>query len=140
MKSNARVAVVTSRFNEDVTDALHKSALKELRRGGVPASRIKSVWVPGGFEIPWAAAKLAKSRRYDAVICLGCVLQGGTKQNHYISQAIYINLQKLSVDTGVPILVGVLTVDTMRQARARTRGDMDRGREAAEAALEVLNG
>lgn len=135
-----RFVIVASKFNEDITGALQRSAARALRDAGVPERNVTTVWVPGGYEIPWAAAKAVKTLKPHAVICVGCVLQGETKQNHYIAQAIYSNLQQLSMDTGVPVTVGVLTVDDLAQARARTSGPNDRGEEAALAALEVAGG
>jgi 6,7-dimethyl-8-ribityllumazine synthase len=129
---------VASRFHPEITQALHENAVARLKEAGVSDTRITTVWVPGGFEIPWAAARLAGSGKVDVVICVGCVLQGATQQNHYISQACYANIQRVAIDTGVPCTVGVLTVQNLAQARARTRGRMDRGKEAAEAALELV--
>ena len=133
---NARLAIVAARFNEAVTDRLLASCLKTLARRGVRS--VKTLRVPGGFELPWAAARLAKSRRYDAVIALGCVLRGSTPQNDHISRATVFHLQRISVDTGVPVILGVITPNTWAQAMARTRDELDRGAEAAEAALAVL--
>jgi len=132
-----RFAVVRSRFNEEVTGRLLESCLKTLEKNGTSRRKVRVVEVPGGFEIPWAAASLARSGRCDAVICLGCVLKGGTAQNDYISQATFYSLQKISIDTGVPCILGVIVPKTWKQAMARTRGDMDRGEEAALAALEM---
>lgn len=136
--SSARFGIVVSRFHPEITDALYRSAVEELARAGVSEKRITTVRVPGGFEIPWAAARLARSGRVDVVICLGCVLQGATRQNHYISAACYANIQRVAIETGVPCTVGLLTVQNLAQARARTRGRKDRGKEAAEAALELI--
>lgn len=134
----ARLAIVASRFNEEITDRLLASCLKTLARGGVPGSSVKVVRVPGGFELPWAAARLAKSRRYDAVIALGCVLKGATPQNDHISSATIFHLQSIAVDTGIPLILGVITPNSWKQAMARTRGACDRGAEAAHAALAVI--
>lgn len=133
----SRFGVVRSRFNEDVTGALLKSCLKTLRAAGVAESGILVVEVPGGFELPWAVNELARSGQFDAVIALGCVLKGGTPQNDYISEATFTHLQRISIDTRTPVALGVITPKTYAQAVARTKGSMDRGREAAEAALEM---
>lgn len=132
-----RFGIVVSRFNEEITEALLKSCLRTLRAAGVAEADVRVVRVPGAFEIPWAAARLARSRRLDAVICLGAVLKGQTPQNDYIAQAVYANVQRIAVETGVPCVIGVLTPRTWAQAVARTRGKLDRGAEAAHAALEV---
>jgi 6,7-dimethyl-8-ribityllumazine synthase len=135
--TRARVAVAVSRFNEEITGRMLASCLKALREGGVPDARIRTVWVPGAFELPWAARELAASGRFDVVVCLGCVLKGRTPQNDYIAAATCANIQKVSLDTRVPVILGVITPDTHGQALARTRGRMDRGREYGLAALEM---
>lgn len=135
MSARARFAVVVSRFNEEITDALLASCLRRLSEAGARAPDV--VRVPGGFEIPWAAQRLAATRRYDAVICLGCILRGQTPQNDHISRSVFQHLHDISVSTGVPCILGVLTPDTWAQAKARTKGKLDRGREAADAALEM---
>ena len=132
-----RFAVLTSRFNEEVTGRLRDNCLKTLRARGVPASRVLTVEVPGAYELPWAAQELAASGRFDAVICLGAVLKGQTPQNDFISQAVITHLQRISLDTRVPCILGVITPRTWAQAVARTKGEFDRGREAALAALEM---
>ncbi|MBI3300327.1 MAG: 6,7-dimethyl-8-ribityllumazine synthase [Elusimicrobia bacterium] len=138
MKRRTRIAVAASRFNEEVTARLLASCIRTLARGGVAAADIEVVRVPGGFELPWAAARLAKGRRFDAVIALGCVLKGSTPQNDHISSATVFHLQRIAVETGVPVILGVITPNTWAQALARTKGALDRGKEAAEAALEVV--
>ena len=137
MKRAYRIAVAASRFNTEVTDRLLASCLKTLAEGGVPARAVKVVRVPGGFELPWAVNRLASSRRYDAVVALGCVLRGSTPQNDHISRSVVDHLQAVAVETGVPVVLGVITPNTWVQAMARTRGALDRGKEAAEAALAM---
>jgi len=138
MKSTrARFAVVVSRFNEEITSRMLASCLKALRGRGVPDSRVRTVWVPGAFELPWAARELAASGRYDAVVCLGCVLKGRTPQNDYIAAATCASIQRVSLDTKVPCVLGMITPNTHGQALARTRGRMDRGKEYGLAALEM---
>lgn len=131
----ARFGVVVSRFNEAITGKLLRSCLKTLRKEGVDDGRVRVVHVPGGFEIPWAVNEMARSGRVDAVIALGCVLKGQTPQNDYISAATYEHLQRISIETRVPCVTGILTPNTYKQAVARTRGETDRGAEAALAAL-----
>lgn len=131
----ARFGIVVSRFNESVTGKLLENCLRTLADDGVEPDRIQVVHVPGGFEIPWAVQELALSGRFDAIIALGCVLKGQTPQNDYISQATYEHLQRISLETRVPCVTGILTPNTFKQAVARTKGEMDRGAEAALAAL-----
>ncbi|MDE2292872.1 MAG: 6,7-dimethyl-8-ribityllumazine synthase [Elusimicrobia bacterium] len=137
MTRTPRLAVAVSRFNEEVTERLLESCLRTLAARGVPRRSVKVVRVPGGFELPWAAAELARSRRYDAVVALGCVLKGSTSQNAHISRATVTHLQRVALETRVPVVLGVITPDTWKQAVARTKGALDRGKEAAEAALEM---
>ena len=131
------IAVAVSRFNEEITDALLKSFLKTLKEEGWPQKRVKVVHVPGGYELPWAVNELARSRRYAAVAALGCVLRGSTRQNEHISRSLVQSLHRISVDARVPVILGVITPDTWSQAVVRTKGKLDRGREAALAALEM---
>ncbi|MFH1723924.1 MAG: 6,7-dimethyl-8-ribityllumazine synthase [Elusimicrobiota bacterium] len=134
---NPRFGIVVSRFNEEITGKLLVNCLRTLKENGVPARRIHVVRVPGGFEIPWAAQELARSRRFDAVICLGAVLKGQTPQNDFISAATFVHIQRISLETRVPCILGVITPKTWAQAVARTKGSFDRGSEAAQAALEM---
>lgn len=129
------VAVAVSRFNEEITSKLLKSCLAVLARAGVKA---RVVQVPGGFELPWTVNELALSRRYAAVIALGCVLKGQTKQNDYITASLFHHLHSISLKTRVPVILGVIAPNTWKQAVARTKGSLDRGKEAALACLEML--
>lgn len=133
-----RVAVAVSRFNEEVTSRLLDSCLKTLSKAGWRGPRVKVVGVPGGFELPWTVNELARSGRYEAVVALGCVLKGRTRQNEHIARSLVRELHRISVETRVPVALGVLTPDTWTQAVARTKGALDRGKEAAEAALEMV--
>lgn len=133
-----KVAIVVSRFNEEVTSRLLASCLKTFKAEGWGDARLKVVHVPGGYEIPWAAAELARSGRYAAIVALGCVLKGQTSQNEHICRSLVDSLHRISLDTRVPVILGVLTPDTWKQAMARTKGKLDRGQEAALAALEMV--
>ena len=133
-----RVAVAVSRFNEEVTSRLLAGCLKTFKDAGWKDSQLKIVRVPGGYELPWAVNELARTGRYDAVVALGCVLKGRTPQNGHISRSLVTSLHRISVDTRVPVILGVLTPNTWAQAMARTKGSLDRGKEAALAALEMV--
>ena len=133
-----RVAVAVSRFNEEVTSRLLASCLKTFKDEGWKDSQLNVVHVPGGYELPWTVNELARSGRYDAVVALGCVLKGRTPQNDHISRSLVQSLHRISVDTRVPVILGVLTPNTWAQALARTKGALDRGKEAALAALEMV--
>jgi 6,7-dimethyl-8-ribityllumazine synthase len=132
-----KVAVVVSRFNEEVTSRLLASCLKTFRDEGWTEDRLRVVHVPGGYELPYAVNELARTGRYAAIVALGCVLKGRTRQNEHISRSLVQSLHRISVDARVPVVLGVLTPDTWKQALARTKGALDRGKEAALAALEM---
>lgn len=135
---SARVGVVVSRFNEEITSKLRDNCLKTLRENGVTRNRLRLVEVPGGYELPWAAQELALSKRYGVLIALGCILKGSTPQNGHIARSTIQHLHRVALTTRVPVILGVITPDTHAQAVARTKGALDRGKEAALAALEML--
>ncbi len=133
-------AIVVSRFNELVTARLLEGAVSTLRRHGASESCITAVWVPGSFELPLVAEKLASSRKYAAVIALGAVIQGSTTHHEYINHATAQGLMQASQRTGVPVLFGVLTCPTMEQALDRAGGKVgNKGAEAALAAIELVD-
>jgi len=138
MNQAPRIAVVASRFNENVVSRLIKSCLATLKSKGFKVKQIEVVRVPGAYEIPWAVQEMALSGDFDAVIALGAVLKGETPQNHHMARAVILHLQKISLKTRIPCILGVITPDDEGQALARTRGEMDRGRESALAAVAML--
>ena len=133
-----RVAIVKSRFNEEVTSRLLASCLKTFKSEGWTDSQLKVIEVPGGWEIPWAVQELARTNLYQAVVTLGCVLKGQTPQNDHLSRSLVQSLHRISLETRVPVVLGVITPNTLKQAMARTKASMDRGHEAALAALEMI--
>lgn len=133
-------AIVVSRFNDLITRRLLEGALDTLRRHGADESRVTVVWVPGSFEIPLAADRLAKSGKYAAVLCLGCVIQGQTTHHEYINHQVAAGILQSGLDSGVPVLFGVLTCETMDQALDRAGGKVgNKGSEAALAAIEMVS-
>jgi 6,7-dimethyl-8-ribityllumazine synthase len=129
-----RVAVVAARFNEDLVGRLVDGARDELARHGCAVDA--TIWVPGAFEIPVVAAKLASSGTYEAVITLACVIRGGTPHFEFVSSAVTVGCEAVARMSGVPVGFGVLTVDDRAQALARARGsEGDKGAEAAQAAI-----
>ena len=131
-------AVVVSRFNQDITTSLRAGAEQALADAG--AARVEVVDVPGAFELPLAAKAAAATRRFDAVVCLGCLVQGETPHFDYISSAMSHGITDASLQTGVPIAFGVLTVNTLAQAQARALPDRtNKGFEAAAAAIEMVH-
>ena len=133
-------AIVVARFNELVTRRLLEGALDTFREHGVPSDRLTVVWVPGSFELPLIADKLAKSKKYAAVCCLGAVVQGETMHHDYINQQVARGLMQAGLESGVPVLFGVLTCSSMDQALERAGGRVgNKGADAALAALEMAS-
>lgn len=133
-----RFALIVSRFNESITRALREGARAALVEAGAAEADIVELAVPGAYELPQAARRAAQTGRFDAVLCLGCVIRGETPHFEYISSAVAHGIMEASGATGVPIAFGVLTTDTLAQARARARAGRDnKGREAAAAAIEM---
>ncbi len=135
-----RFAIVVSRFNDFITKRLLSGALDQLKRHGVAESDIEAAWVPGSFEIPVAALEMAKTKKFDAVITLGCILRGGTDHYEHVASSVAVGVEKASVEAGVPIVFGVITCDNLEQAIDRAGAKMgNRGAQAALAALEMAN-
>lgn len=136
--SALRVALVVSRFNAFITDRLRDGALSTLREAGAPEAQLEVFAVPGAFEIPQAARTVAETGRFDAIVCLGCIIRGETPHFDYIAAAVAHGITAAAGDTGVPMAFGVLTTDTVAQAEARAAdGPGNKGREAAAAAIEM---
>ena len=135
-----RFGVVVARFNELLSSRLLSGAQDALVRHGVSAEDIDVAWVPGAFEIPMVAGKMATSGKYDAILALGVVIRGGTPHFEYVAAEVSKGVAKVSLDTGVPVMFGVITADTIEQAveRAGTKAG-NKGWEAAEAAIEMAN-
>ncbi len=135
-----RFAVLAARFNEFIVEPLVRGALDTLRRHGVTDKQIDVVRVPGAFEIPLVARKLAASRRYDALIALGAVIRGETPHFDYVAGECASGLSRIALETGVPIAFGVLTTNTVEQAVDRAGGKAgNKGADAALTALETAN-
>ena len=131
-----RFAVIVSRFNETITGSLRDAAAAALKEAG--ASSVQVLPVPGAFEIPQAARAAAASGRFDAIVCLGCIIRGETPHFEYIASAVAHGIMDAAGDTGIPMAFGVLTTDTIEQAAARSGpGPDNKGREAAVAAIEM---
>ena len=135
-----RFALVVSRFNEFITSRLLAGAQDALIRHGAAEKDLHAVWVPGSWELPLTAKALASSKRYDAVICLGCVIRGDTSHHQYIAAEATKGLAQVSLETGVPVGFGVLTTETIEQAveRAGTKAG-NKGADAALSAVEMVN-
>jgi 6,7-dimethyl-8-ribityllumazine synthase len=135
-----RFAIVASRFNELIVRRLLGGALDALKRHGAAEESIDTAWVPGGFELPLVAGKLADSGKYDAVICLGAIIRGATPHFEFVASEAAKGIAQVALRTGMPVIYGVLTADTIEQAieRAGTKAG-NRGADAALAAIEMAN-
>ncbi len=135
-----KFGLVASRFNEFISKKLVEGAQDALLRHGVNEGDIEIAWVPGTFEIPLIAKKLAETRRYDAIICLGAMVRGGTPHFEYIAGEVTRGVARVGLETGLPIIYGVITADTLEQAieRAGTKAG-NKGFEAAVSAIEMAN-
>ena len=140
-----RVAIVVSRYNETVTGRMLDGALFALTAGGVPRERIDVAWVPGAFELPLAADRLASSGGFAAVLCLGAIIRGETSHDRHIASAVGQGIEQTARRHGLPVPFGVLTCDTLAQAIARAAGSPadafvgNKGAECATAALEMIS-
>lgn len=133
-----RIAIVVSRFNDFVTDRLLDGAQAALREAGLADSHIDVLRVPGAFEIPMAAQRVAESGKVSAVVCLGCLIRGATPHFEYIASACAHGITAAAASTGVPMAFGVLTTNTAEEALERVApGPSHKGREAAEAAMAM---
>jgi len=135
-----KVGIVASRFNEFVTSKLLSGALDGLRRHDLGEDDIEIAWVPGAFEIPLVAAKMAKTSKYDAIICLGAIIRGDTSHYDYVCNEVSKGIAAVSLETGIPVLFGVLTTENLEQAieRAGTKAG-NKGFDCAVSALETVN-
>lgn len=136
--SDLRVAVVASRFNQELCDAMLNDAVAALRAAGLAEDRITTLRVPGSFELPVAASRLAGTDKYDAIVCLGVLIKGETKHDEYIASAVAQGLMDIAVSAGIPVAFGVLTTNTKEQAEARALGSEKKGWEAAMSAIETV--
>jgi 6,7-dimethyl-8-ribityllumazine synthase len=135
-----KIGIVVSRFNHLITERLFEGAIDALKRTGIIMENIKVIKVPGSFELPLAAKKLALSKSVDAIICIGAIIKGDTSHNQYISAEVIKGLAQVSMEAMVPIALGVITADSLEQAieRAGTKHG-NRGFEAAMSAIEMAN-
>jgi 6,7-dimethyl-8-ribityllumazine synthase len=149
---DGRFAVVVARFNRSITSRLLEGAIETLTARGVPDEHIDVAWVPGAFEIPTVAARLAASGRYAAILCLGAVIRGETSHDQHINRAVSHALAQIGVQWQLPVLFGVLTCNTLEQAIVRSGGALattgkdqsqarigNKGVDCAEAALEMVS-
>lgn len=135
-----KFGLVISRFNEFISKKLLEGAQDALLRHGVKEEDIEIAWTPGSFEIPLVASKLAQTKKYDAVICLAAVVRGGTPHFEYIAAEVTKGIAKVGLETGLPVIYGVITADTLEQAIERAGTKMgNKGFDAAMSAIEMAN-
>lgn len=134
-----RFGIVVAQWNRGVTGRLLDGAVSALEKAGVPGEQIDVAWVPGSWELPQPAQQMAQSGHYAAVICLGAVIRGETTHDQHINRAVSLGIMEIGLATGVPVLFGLLTCETMEQALARAGGAVgNKGAECAEAALHMV--
>lgn len=137
---NLKIGIVAGRFNEFITSKLIGGAVDGLKRHGVEEECIDLAWVPGAFEIPLIAKKMANSKKYDAIICVGAVIRGSTSHYDYVCAEVSKGIGAVTLESGIPVLFGVLTTDTIEQAieRAGTKAG-NKGYDCAVSAIEMVN-
>ncbi len=140
--SKKRFAVVVSEFNSDITYPMKDGAIETLKKHGATDSHIDIIYVPGAFEIPLACLKLAtkkyKNKKYDGIVVLGCVIKGDTDHYYYVAGEASRGVMQVMMQTGMPIGFGIITVNTLEQAIIRSKGEMNKGVEAAKALMQMV--
>ena len=130
--------ILVTRFNSFITKRLLEGAITEFKKQGADEKKIEVVWVPGSFEMPIVAQKLAKSKKYNAIICLGAILQGDTPHFEYVASEAAKGIANVSLNTGVPVIFGVITADNLEQAIQRAGAKLgNKGEESARVAIEM---
>ena len=141
-KNNIHIAIVASNFNRDIVDRLYSGAISTLEKNGINEEKVKVVRVPGAFEIPVTVKSLLDKKQYNAIITLGVIIRGETPHFDYISNACAHGISQIAINSGTPIIFGVLTVDNKTQAEKRSNIDpmeKNKGSEAAQAALDMVD-
>lgn len=140
VSKEVKIGIIAARFNEFITSKLVGGAVDGLVRHDIPESDIDIAWVPGAFEIPLIASKMAKTGKYDAIICLGAVIRGATSHYDYVCSEVSKGIASVSLESGIPVMFGVLTTDTIEQAieRAGTKAG-NKGYDCALGAIEMIN-
>lgn len=140
VSNDIKVGIVVARFNEFITSKLLGGAIDGLKRENVKEEDIEVAWVPGAFEIPLVAKKMAESKIYDAVICLGAVIRGATSHYDYVCAEVSKGVAQVSMNSGIPVMFGILTTDSIEQAVERAGAKAgNKGFECAQGAIEMVN-
>ncbi len=135
--SKLKIAVVVSKFNSDITGGMLQGALETLEKNKIKKNNIEIIQAPGAFEIPLTCQKLARTKKFDALIALGCVIKGGTDHYYFVSGETARGIMDVMLKYGIPIGFGVITTNNLKQAQVRSRGKGNKGIEAAQAVLEM---
>ena len=140
ISKEAKIGIIVSRFNEFIGSKLLSGTIDCLKRHDIEDDNITVAWVPGAFEIPLIAKKMAMTKKYDAIICLGAVIRGSTSHYDYVCAEVSKGIASVSLETGIPVMFGVLTTDTIEQAieRAGTKAG-NKGYDCAASAIEMIN-
>lgn len=133
-----KIAVITSKFNENITEALREGALNTFLEEGGESKQLDFFWVPGAFELPLVAKKVANTKQYDAVLCLGAIIKGDTAHFEYVASASIHGLNQVSIESEIPILCGVLTTHNLEQASDRACTKLNIGKECMLSALSMI--
>ena len=137
--SGFKVGIVVSKFNSDITGNMLKGVLETLKKNKVKENNIKIIWVPGSFEIPLACQKLAQSKKYNALIALGCVIKGETDHYYFVAGEASRGIMDVMLKFNIPIGFGIITTNNLKQAITRSGGKHNKGADAARAVLEMVN-
>jgi len=135
---NLKIAIAVSKFNQDITKKMLEGALAVLKLNKIKKNNINIIWVPGSFEIPLACQKLARSKKFDGLIALGCVIKGETDHYYYIAGEASRGIMDVMLKFNIPIGFGIITTNNLKQAQARSHGKSNKGAEAAQAVLEMI--
>ncbi|MEI7621140.1 MAG: 6,7-dimethyl-8-ribityllumazine synthase [Candidatus Moraniibacteriota bacterium] len=133
-----KIAIVVAKFNEDITGGMLKGALETLEKNGAHEKNVELVWVPGALEIPLACQRLAKTKKYQGIVALGCVIKGDTDHYYYVCEQSISRLMQVSLENNLPIGMGIITTDNLKQAKDRAGTKNNKGTEATQAMLEMI--
>ena len=133
-----KIAVVVSKFNQDITEKMLDGAIKTLKKNNVKDVNIKTVWVPGALEIPLACQRLTKGKKFDGILALGCVIKGETDHYHYVAGESIRGVLDVMLKFDIPIGMGIITTNNLKQAQTRSEVKNNKGSETAQAVLEML--
>jgi 6,7-dimethyl-8-ribityllumazine synthase len=133
-----KIAIIVSKFNRDITEKMLKGAVEILEKNNVQKKNIRIVWVPGSFEIPLACKRLAKTKKFNGIVAIGCVIKGDTDHFYYISSETIRGIMQVMLEFSIPVGLGIITTQNLKQARERSGEKGNKGAEATQAVLEML--